>query len=118
MNSLNKKIHITLIAGAALAVLLLYTTKAFALIGIGTGLSLGLSWRLYFAHKRNGFAGTKQLDWILLSGFSTAAFCFMLAEYFTIQALLLIFVAVRALLMYFALYSRDEQPVSEAKPNN
>jgi O-antigen/teichoic acid export membrane protein len=103
VNSLDKKLHITLISAASIAVVLLYTTMAFPLIGIATGLSFGLSLRLFINHKKNNFKGTKKLDWILLAAFSTIAFILMFTKNYDIQALLLIFVAVRSLIMYFTM---------------
>ena len=66
MNSLNKKFHITLIIAAAIGIVLLYTTVYFPLIGLATGISLGLSFRLFMSHKKSNFVGTKKLDWVLV----------------------------------------------------
>lgn len=104
--SLDQKLHITLIVAAALGVLLIFTTYNLALIGACTGVSFGLSVRLFFSNKKRNFTDTKKLDWILLTIASTLALVLMMAEAYTIQGFLLIFVAVRALMMYFATSSR------------
>jgi hypothetical protein len=111
MDSLNKKFHITLIAAAAVGIVLLYTTQLIPLIGLATGLCFGLSLRLFLVHKKNNFAQTKKLDWMLLVGFSSLALILMLASFYSVQAPALIFVAVRALIMYFTIYS--EKVVTE-----
>jgi hypothetical protein len=77
------------------------------LIGAATGVTFGITVRLFFAHKKNDFAGTKKLDWILMMLASAIAVVLMLTQAYNIQALLLIFVAVRALLMYFTIYSKE-----------
>lgn len=99
MTAVAKKFQLVLIIASALGVLLLYTTKAFPLIGAATGVSFGLSVRLYFMHKQNGFAGTKQLDWVLLSVLSAAAFVLMFIEKYDFQAVCLIVVFIRSLLI-------------------
>lgn len=99
----NTKFHLALILSASIAVVLLYATMAIPFIGIATGLSFGLSARLYAAHQKNQFAGTKKLDWVLLASFSGIAFILMLAGAYDIQAPVLVFVAVRALMMYFTM---------------
>lgn len=100
--TLDNKLHITLIVASALGVLLIFTTYNLALIGACTGVSFGLSVRLFFSNKKRNFANTKKLNWILLTIASTLALIFMLAESYTIQGGLLTFVAVRSLMMYFA----------------
>lgn len=105
-SDLTKSFHITLIAAAATAVVLLYTTRAFPLIGLATGITFGLSLRLFFIHNKNNFLGTQKVNWILLAVFSTLAFLFHLFSNgnYNIQALFLIFVAVRSLMLYFIIY--------------
>lgn len=117
MDSINKKFHITMIAAAAVGVLLLYTTMAFALIGAATGISFGLSIRLFFAHQKTEFAGTKKLDWIVLIIASSLSLLLMLTEDFNIQALFMIFLAVRSLFMYFTMYSKEATVVTENRPS-
>lgn len=107
--SLDQKLHIFLISIASIAVLLLYTTFNFALIGIATGICFGLSLRLFFSHKKNDFKGTNKLDWILLAAFSTAALVLMLAGVYNIQAFILIFVAVRSFMIYLKMNSGAEK---------
>ena len=101
----DKKFHITMIIAASFAVLLLYTTLAFPFIAIGTGMVWGLSIRLFRSHKINPFNGTKILDWILLVVFSTGACICQLAGIYVVQGPLMIFVAVRSLVMYLKIYS-------------
>lgn len=115
-NALNKKFHLTMMIAAAIAVLLLYTTKAIPLIGVATGLCFGASVRLFMIHKKNDFVGTKKLDWMLLAGFSTVAFILMLVKRYDFQGLVLIFVAVRSLVMYFKMYS-EPAPVATDNKN-
>ncbi len=105
VNTFEQKLHIILISAASIAVVLLYTTINFGLIGITTGICFGLSLRLFFSHKKNDFHGTSKLDWILLASFSTLAFILMLAGVYNIQAIILIFVAVRSLMMYLKMTS-------------
>jgi hypothetical protein len=94
INSLDKKLHITLTCAAGIAVILLYTTELIGLIGLATGITFGLSLRLFFSHQKNNFIGTKKIDWVLLGIASTIAFILMFTEDYNIQALFLIFVAV------------------------
>ncbi|MET3119979.1 hypothetical protein AAKU64_004227 [Undibacterium sp. GrIS 1.8] len=97
---INKKFHLGLIIAATIAVILLYTTAAIPLIGIATGVSFGLSVRLLLAHKKNDFIGTKKLDWQLLVAAASVAFLLMLMKLYDIQGPVLIFVAVRSLVIY------------------
>lgn len=106
--SLNKKFHITLIVAAAIGTVLLYTTQAFPLIGMATGISFGMSVRLFIAHRGSNFIRTNKIDWMLLLGFSIVALILMMASVYDFQALALIFVAVRALIMYFKIYSEKQ----------
>lgn len=98
--TLSKKFHVLLMVAASVAVLLLYLTHAVPLIGIATGLSFGASVRIYLLHKANNFSGVKKLDWLVIVGFATAAFICHFAGWYVIQAPLLVFVAVRALVLY------------------
>lgn len=105
--SFDQKLHITLIASAGLGVLLIFTTYLIALIGACSGAAFVLSIRLYLRSKQNNFAETGKLDWILVMIAAGLALIFMFAEAYAIQGFLLIFVAVRALMMYFAANSRN-----------
>jgi hypothetical protein len=109
-NSLDRKLHVVLTSAASVAVVLLYTTFNFGLIGLATGVTFGICVRLFFSHKKNGFKETSQLDWILLTVGSTIAFILMFTQDYQIQALLLIFVAVRSLIMYLKMSSNSEKP--------
>lgn len=115
MNAVNKNFHIALIAVAGLAALLVYTTMDVLIVGLATGVTLGLSIRLYRAHQKADFAGTKKLDWVLLVVFSGLAFALMLFGDYLIQAVLLIVVAVRALIVYFYLYDPTATTVTNSK---
>lgn len=108
MTSLTQKLHMTLIAAAGIGTALIYTTYQLALIGGATGVAVALSIRLFLAHKKAGFANTSKLDWVLLIVVSVGALGFQLAEMYTVQGVLLVFTAVRALMMYFTLYSTRE----------
>ncbi len=109
INQLDQKLHLVLISAASIAVVLLYTTFNFGLIGAATGVCLGLSVRLFFSHKNNDFKGTSKLDWIMLVALSSIAFILMLAGGYNVQALLLVFVAVRSLIMYLKISSDAEK---------
>ncbi len=105
-DSLNKKLHLVMLVAAALGVIFLFTTKAFVLIGAAAGVCFGLSVRLYLAHQKMGFAGSTKLNWMLVVGGTILSLICMLAERYTVQAMFLIFVGVRGLIMYFAIYNR------------
>ncbi len=105
-DSLNKKLHIVMVVAAGLGVLLLYTTSVFALIGAAAGVCFGLSVRLYLAHQKTGFAGSTKLNWGLIAGGAALSLICMLAGFYNAQAMFLIFVGVRGLIMYFAIYNR------------
>lgn len=111
----DKNFHITLIVSAFIGVLLLYSTHLVGLIGAATGVSFGLSVRLYVTHKKNYFAGTQKIDWILITLFSTCALIFFLTSDYTIQGPLLIFVAVRTLILYFKIYSNGPETITNNK---
>lgn len=105
-DSLNKKLHLVMLVAAALGVIFLFTTKAFVLIGAAAGVCFGLSVRLYLAHQKTGFASSTKLNWMLVVGGTILSLICMMAELYTVQAMFLIFVGVRALIMYFAIYNR------------
>ncbi|WP_293401707.1 hypothetical protein [Polaromonas sp.] len=104
-DSLNKKLHLVMLAAAALGVIFLFTTKAFVLIGAAAGVCFGLSVRLYLAHQKTGFAGSTRLNWMLVVGGTILSLICMMAELYTVQAMFLIFVGVRGLIMYLAIYN-------------
>lgn len=107
MNSLAKKYHITLIVASAIGMVLLYTTMAFALIGVATGLTFVAALLAYIEHKKTGFAGTKKIDWILMLIVASIALVLMLTHTYNIQALVMIFLAAYALVKYFMIYSKE-----------
>ena len=80
METSNKKFHIASMAVPVMTIILLYSTNAEMLIGLATGVTLGLSLRLMLAHKKNGFVGTSKLDWGLLADFGSLAMVLMLAQ--------------------------------------
>lgn len=104
--SFMQKLHIALIASAALGAVLIFTTLAFALIGACAGVAVVASIRLFLAHKKNSFQGSSQLNWALLMGGSVLALLCMLGTFYYAMGLILIFVGVRSLLMYFSVYSK------------
>ncbi len=105
-DSLNKKLHLVMLVAAALGVVFLFSTKAFGLIGAAAGVCFGLSVRLYLAHQKTGFAGSTKLNWMLMVGGTILSLICMMVELYTVQAMFLIFVGVRGLIMYFAIYNR------------
>ena len=110
MNQSNKNFHIALIAISLLTVVLLYFTRSTSIISITTGACAGLSIRLFVLHKKESFAGTKELDWLLLLLFSAASLiCYFMGLY-VVQGPLLIFVGIRSLIMFFKMYG--EKPSS------
>ncbi len=109
MGKSNKIFHIALSAVPVLAIILLYTTKVELLVGLATGVTLGMSLRLLFAHKKNGFVGTRKLDWVLMAGFGSLAMVLMLAEAYTYLPFPLAFVAMSALVNYFKLYRKTPE---------
>jgi len=115
MDSLNKKFLIGLIAVAGIGALLLYVTVDSLLTGATTGLSLGLSVRLFMAHKKNGFIGAKKLDWILLMVLSGIACALMVLGDPLTQAILLMIVAVRAIILYFTIYDQEATAITQIK---
>lgn len=104
METLNKKLHMALVVLPVVTIVLLYTTTAEALIIVATGATLGLTLRLWLAHKKNSFVGTSKLDWGLLAGFMAVAVVMTLAAAYTYLPFPLAFVAVRALIVYFKIY--------------
>jgi hypothetical protein len=98
--SFDKKMHIVLIAAAGVGAILIFTTWYLALIGACSGASLVLSIRLYLTHKKTDFVGTNKLDWILLMVATGLAVIMQFAGAYDIQGCLLIFVAVRSLMMF------------------
>ena len=114
-DSLDKKLHLVLLVAAALGVILIFTTYAIPLIGLASGVCCGLSVRLFLAHKKTGFPGSTQLNWMLVMGAAALSFIVMLAGFYTIQAMFLIFVGVRGLIMYFTIYNRTAV-IEPAKP--
>lgn len=104
-NDSTRKFHLTLVVTATIAVILLYATMAIPFVFITTGLCLGLCIRLYLIHNVQQFKDTKKLDWALLLCASGLAFVLMFLDYFHYQAPLLVFVAIRGLILYFSIYS-------------
>ena len=102
----DQKLHITMIVAAGLGAVLTFTTWWLALIGVCAGATFVLSIRLYLRNKANNFAGTKKLDWVLVMIAASIAIVSMLVGVYWLMGCGLIFVAVRALLMYFASNSR------------
>ena len=94
--SLDKKFHIVLACAAAIAVLLLYTTRAFGLIGLATGLTFGLSVRLFISHQKRAFQGTSKWSWFAILFCAIAAFGCVFFQAYNVQVVLLIFIAVRS----------------------
>ena len=115
IESPDKKFHITLIVSAFIGVVLLYSTNLIGLIGAATGVSFGLSVRLFMVHKKNDFAGTKKIEWIVITLFSTCALIFFLTSDYTVQGPLLIFIAVRTLILYFKNYSNGPETITNNK---
>lgn len=94
--SMDKKFHIVLACTAAIAALLLYTTRAFGLIGLATGLTFAMSVRLFVSHQKRDFQGTSKWSWVAILLFSIGAFGCVFFQAYSVQAVLLVFVAVRA----------------------
>jgi hypothetical protein len=94
--SMDKKFHIVLACAAAIAALLLYTTSAFGLIGLATGITCGLSVRLFVSHQKRDFQGTSKWSWFAILLCAIAAFGCLFFQAYSVQAVLLVFVAVRS----------------------
>lgn len=102
-----QKLHITMIVAAGIGALLTFTTWWLAIIGACTGATFVICIRLFMRHSKRNFAGTKKLDWILLLVASSIAFLCMFVEVYSLTGFALIFVSVRALIMYFSSNSAD-----------